>query len=144
MELEENYSLLLLVLVRSPGSPVLFLPTQPAMKREKNQTRPSTLEHYLEFRQRVLIDNHESLLLSAEAMDLTSVDIEPEGVDVNPAVLVRSHEGIAGDVLHLEQGIHHGQLVGDAEFFIDINVGRELGVLVKLVEKQRLPEVSLQ
>ena len=77
-------------------------------------------------------------------MDLTSVDIEPEGVDVNPAILMRPHEGIAGDVLHLEQGIDHGQLVGDTELLVNINVGRELGVLVQLVEKQRLPEVSLQ
>ena len=77
-------------------------------------------------------------------MNIPSVDIEPEGVDVNPAVLVRSHEGIAGDVLHLEQGIHHGQLVGDAKLLVNIDVGRELGVLVQLVEKQRLPEVSLQ
>ena len=77
-------------------------------------------------------------------MNIPSVDVKPEGVDVNPAILMRPHEGIAGDVLHLEQGIHHGQLVGDAELLVNINVGRELGVLVQLVEKQRLPEVSLQ
>ena len=101
-------------------------------------------ELYLEFRQRFIIDNHECLLLSAEAVNLSSVDIKPEGVDVDPAVLVRPHEGIAGDILHLEESVHHGQFVSDTELLVNINVGGELGVLVELVEKQRLPEVSLQ
>ena len=76
-------------------------------------------------------------------MNIPSVDIEPEGVDVNPAVLVRSHEGIAGDVLHLEQSIHHGQLVGDTELFIDINVGRILCLSVEIAKIKGLPEVGL-
>ena len=63
---------------------------------------------------------------------------------MNPPVLVRPHEGVAGDVLHLKQSVHHGEFVSDAELLINVNVGRELGILVELVEKQRFPEVSLQ
>ena len=84
------------------------------------------------------------MFLSAVAVNVPSVDIKPEGVDVNPTVLVRPHEGIAGDILHLKQSVHHGQFVSDAELLVNINVGRELGVLVQLVEQKRLPEVSLQ
>ena len=63
---------------------------------------------------------------------------------MNPTVFVRPHKGIAGDVLHLEESVHHGEFVRDAELLVNINVGGELGILVELVEKQRLPEVSLQ
>ena len=75
------------------------------------------------------------MLLSAVAVNIARVDIKPEGVDMDPTVLVRPHEGIAGDVLHLEQSVDHGQLVGDAELLVNINVGGELGVLVELVKK---------
>ena len=84
------------------------------------------------------------MLLSAVAVNIARVDIKPEGVDVDPAVLMRPHEGIAGDILHLKESVHHGQFVSDTELLVNINVGGELGVLVELVEKQRLPEVSLQ
>ena len=77
-------------------------------------------------------------------MDVSGVNVKPESVYVNSSVLVRPHEGVTGDVLHLKQSVHHGEFVSDAELLININVGRELGVLVQLVEKQRLPEVSLQ
>ena len=101
------------------------------------------LEHHLEFRQSFLIDNHECLLLSAEAVNLSRVDIKPEGVDVNPTILMRPHEGIAGDILHLKQSVHHGQFVGDAEFLININVGRVLRLCVEFAQMKWLPEVSL-
>ena len=92
-------------------------------------------EIHLEFRQSVLIDNHECLLLPAVAVNVSRVDIKPEGVDVNPPILVRPHEGVASDILHLEQSVHHGQLVSDAELLVNIYVGRELGILVELIEK---------
>ena len=90
---------------------------------------------HLELRQSVLTDNHECLFVPAEAVNISGVDIKPESVDVNATVLVGPHEGIAGDILHLKESVHHGQFVSDAELLVDINVGRELGVLVQLVEQ---------
>ena len=90
---------------------------------------------HLELRQSVLVDNHKCLFVPAEAVNISGVDIKPESVDVNATVLVGSHEGIAGDILHLQQSVHHGQFVSDAELLVNINVGRELGVLVQLVEQ---------
>ena len=77
-------------------------------------------------------------------MNLSGVDIKPEGVDVNPPVLVRPHEGVAGDVLHLEESVHHGEFVSDAELLVNINIGGELGGLsVEFAQMKWLPEVSL-
>ena len=90
---------------------------------------------HLEFRQSVLTDNDECLFFPAVAVNVTSIDVKPEGVDVNPAILMRPHEGIAGDILHLEESVHHGQFVSDTELLVNINVGGELGVLVELVKK---------
>ena len=98
---------------------------------------------HLEFRQSVLTDNDECLFFPAVAVNITSVDVKPEGVDVNPAILMRPHEGIAGDVLHLEQGVDHGQLVGDAELLVNINVGRILCLSVEIAQIKWLPEVGL-
>ena len=77
-------------------------------------------------------------------MNLSGVDIKPEGVDVNATVLVGPHEGIAGDILHLQQSVDHGQFVSDAELLVNINVGRELrGSSVEFAQMKWLPEVSL-
>ena len=77
-------------------------------------------------------------------MDVPGVDVEPEGVDVDPAVLVRPHEGIAGDILHLEESVHHGQFVSDTELLVNINVGWILRVCVEFAQMKGLPEVSLK
>ena len=84
------------------------------------------------------------MLLSAVAVNIARVDIKPEGVDVDPAVLVRPHEGIAGDILHLEESVHHGQFVSDTELLVNINVGWILRVCVEFAQMKGLPEVSLK
>ena len=100
---------------------------------------------HLQLWQSLVIDHHECVLLAAEDVDVPGVDVEPEGVDVDPAALVRPHEVVTGHVLHLQQGVDHGQLVRHAELLVHVDVGRELGVLVELVEQQRPPELgSLQ
>ena len=105
---------------------------------EQRQTEP-----HLEFGQSVLTDDDKCLLLPAVAVDVSGVDVEPEGVNMNATVLVGPHEGIAGDVLHLHQGVHHGELVCDTELLVDVHIGRELCLLIQFVEEERLPEVRL-
>ena len=100
---------------------------------------------YFKFRKSFVIDNDKSILLATKDVDVSSVDVEPEGVDVDSSSLVRSHELVTGYVLHLQQGVDHGQLVRHAELLVHVDVCRELGVLVEFVEQQRPPELgSLQ
>ena len=100
---------------------------------------------HLQLWQCLVIDDHECVFLAAEDVDVPGVNVEPEGVDVDPAALVRPHEVVARDVLHLQQGVDHGQLVRHAELLVHVDVCRELGVLVEFVEQQRPPELgSLQ
>ena len=76
-------------------------------------------------------------------MNIARVNIKPEGVDVDPTVLVRPHEGIAGDILHLKESVHHGQFVSDTELLVNINVGWILRVCVEFAQMKGLSEVSL-
>merc|ERR1719323_2623235 len=94
------------------------------------------------FRKSFVIDYDKSVLLATKDVDVSSVDVEPECVDMDSSSLVRSHELVAGYVLHLEQGVDHRQLVRHAELLVHVDVGGELGVLIELIEQQRLAELS--
>ena len=56
--------------------------------------------------------------------------------------LMRSHKLIARHILHLEQGVNHGQFVRHTELLINIDIGGELGSFIEFVEEQWLTELS--
>ena len=85
-------------------------------------------------REGVVIDHHKCVFLPAEDVDVSGVDVKPESVDVNPTPGSIPHEAVAGDILHLQQGVDHGQLVRHGELLVHVNIGFELGILVELVE----------
>lgn len=74
-------------------------------------------------------------------MNVSSVDVEPECVNMDSSSFMRSHELIARHVLHLEKGVYHGQFVRYTELLIHIDIGGELGGFVEFVEQQWLTEL---
>ena len=49
---------------------------------------------------------------------------------------------VAGDVLHLQQSVDHGQLVSHRELLIHVDVGLEHGALVEFIDDERLAELG--
>ena len=95
---------------------------------------------YLKVCHGVIIDYYKCLFLPAENVDFSSVDVKPESVNID-VPRVPDHL-VAGDVLHLKQGVDHGQLVGDRELLVHVHIGIEHGGPVELVDEQWLTELS--
>ena len=79
---------------------------------------------------------------AAENVNFSGVNVEPEGMDMNLTSSSCSHEPVALHVLHLQQGVDHGQLVRQVELLVHVNVGLELFNLVQSVQKQRFPKLG--
>jgi len=83
----------------------------------------------------LLVHGDKGLFLPGEAVHLPRVHVEPQRVDVRPSVSeALVHEGVGGHVLHLHQRVNHRDLVRDAEFLVDVNVGGELLIRVLCVK----------